>query len=410
MLAAIAASVSLDCYIACAQQPPPPNAIPPSLGAPATPAAPSAFPAAPISLPAASGPDPGAGLPIIPPLDPTSPATPPPVPVAPQAIGSGAPLTPPSDPFAERGNKSNFGNGPLNAFEAGAGYAAPGASSPDEVKRLESELAAFDNSRADAANAVFRLAECYRRLKRFDEAKVQYARILREFVDFPDLAKPSQKLLAQLGTAVIDATRTSNRMGPLDRLEMGLSGAREVGRSSQNESKLATILDQEMKQEAEIRHLEGIVRLLHDTEKPEALPPSIINDPRYARLKDGFESALGATPAADGSNPADHKEVDRRRAQIAEWLRSIYLPEEENQLKFLAEQRDRLQREEMELQKQLEEVRKTWRMNSPIGGSRSAEGAAIISRGGASSVEAVPPAPNYPPSGSAGPVPPPAIR
>jgi hypothetical protein len=53
----------------------------------------------------------------------------------------------------------------------------------------------FDDQREDAAQAIFGLAEAYRRLKRFTEARVQYARILREFVDFPELARQSQQQL-----------------------------------------------------------------------------------------------------------------------------------------------------------------------------------------------------------------------
>lgn len=67
----------------------------------------------------------------------------------------------------------------------------------DAVRHYEAVLAAFDSQRANAAQAVFRLGESYRKLGRPEEARIQYARILREFVDFPDLAALSQQQLAQ---------------------------------------------------------------------------------------------------------------------------------------------------------------------------------------------------------------------
>lgn len=70
--------------------------------------------------------------------------------------------------------------------------------SPEEaVRHYEAVVTAFDSQRASAAQAVFRLGESYRKLGRLDEARIQYARILREFVDFPDLAALSQQQLAQ---------------------------------------------------------------------------------------------------------------------------------------------------------------------------------------------------------------------
>jgi tetratricopeptide (TPR) repeat protein len=58
-------------------------------------------------------------------------------------------------------------------------------------------IAGFDSQREAAAHAVFGLGEAYRKMGRVDEARAQYSRILREFVDFPDISRQSQKLLAE---------------------------------------------------------------------------------------------------------------------------------------------------------------------------------------------------------------------
>jgi hypothetical protein len=64
------------------------------------------------------------------------------------------------------------------------------------ARAYERVIARFDRERPIAANAIFRLAECYRKLGRLEEANVQYARILREFPDENELVEHSRKFLA----------------------------------------------------------------------------------------------------------------------------------------------------------------------------------------------------------------------
>jgi uncharacterized protein YqgQ len=63
------------------------------------------------------------------------------------------------------------------------------------IKRYQQTIAKFDSRRSATAQAVFRLGECYRKMGRMEEAKVQYARILREFPDQEALVKSSQAYL-----------------------------------------------------------------------------------------------------------------------------------------------------------------------------------------------------------------------
>jgi len=64
------------------------------------------------------------------------------------------------------------------------------------AEHYQTVIQAFDDQRNEAANAIFRLAECLRKLNRHEEAKVKYARILREFPDFVELTKQSHVHLA----------------------------------------------------------------------------------------------------------------------------------------------------------------------------------------------------------------------
>jgi biopolymer transport protein ExbD len=118
---------------------------------------------------------------------------------------------------------------PAQDTGVGGGYAAaqPGTVSSTDLygagllsEEAEQDLAGaeaayrqaiqqFDRQREGAANAIFRLGEVYRKMGRTEEAKVQYARILREF---PDMVRLTELSHAQLiGDEA--RTRTTGRGG-----------------------------------------------------------------------------------------------------------------------------------------------------------------------------------------------------
>ena len=70
------------------------------------------------------------------------------------------------------------------------------------IQSYQSLVSQFDAQRPLAANAIFRMAECYRRLGRMEEARSQYARILREFADQAPLVRLSRKYAANLTTVM----------------------------------------------------------------------------------------------------------------------------------------------------------------------------------------------------------------
>ena len=89
----------------------------------------------------------------------------------------------------------------------------------DYVKAAEhyrSVIREFDAQRNEAANAVFRLGECLRKLGRLEEAKVQYARVLREFPDFVELTKQSHVHLVDRDD---DKETAKQRVFPMAELE-----------------------------------------------------------------------------------------------------------------------------------------------------------------------------------------------
>src|SRR5438876_10783760 len=67
------------------------------------------------------------------------------------------------------------------------------------IQAYQTVLNQFDNQRKIAATAVFRLAECYRKLGKTNEAVAQYQRVIQDFSDENSLVGPSERNLATLG-------------------------------------------------------------------------------------------------------------------------------------------------------------------------------------------------------------------
>jgi len=82
------------------------------------------------------------------------------------------------------------------------------------AQSYEALINRFDADRKNAATAVFRLGECYRKLGKPEEAKAQYQRIMREFGDQPDLVKLSREQLG-IGTGAVEkSAETPNTATP----------------------------------------------------------------------------------------------------------------------------------------------------------------------------------------------------
>ena len=64
------------------------------------------------------------------------------------------------------------------------------------VSGYQQVVAAFDEERKIAATALFRLAECQRKLHHDNQAKAAYQRIVREFADQDKLVELSRTILA----------------------------------------------------------------------------------------------------------------------------------------------------------------------------------------------------------------------
>ena len=65
------------------------------------------------------------------------------------------------------------------------------------IQSYQAVLAQYDEDRKSAATAVFRLAECYRKQGKSQEAIAAYSRVVRDFADQTKLAEPSRNQLSK---------------------------------------------------------------------------------------------------------------------------------------------------------------------------------------------------------------------
>jgi ankyrin repeat protein len=79
------------------------------------------------------------------------------------------------------------------------------------AQAYRSVISGYDQNRQLAATAVFRLAECYRKLGKTNEARVQYQRIVQEFPDQTALADLSRK---QTGAVTITVKSIDTASSP----------------------------------------------------------------------------------------------------------------------------------------------------------------------------------------------------
>jgi tetratricopeptide (TPR) repeat protein len=63
------------------------------------------------------------------------------------------------------------------------------------IQNYQAALSQFDEARQTAATALFRIAECYRKLGKDDQAMAAYKRVAQEFADQTKLAEQSRNIL-----------------------------------------------------------------------------------------------------------------------------------------------------------------------------------------------------------------------
>jgi|HubBroStandDraft_1064217.scaffolds.fasta_scaffold415395_1 hypothetical protein len=103
---------------------------------------------------------------------------------------------------------------------------------PAAVADYQQVVAAFDEERKTASAALFRLAECQRKLHHDDQAKAAYERIVREFADQGVVVEQSSTILA----AVYKVAPTPAAAPVVAKFDPQAENARQRYRSALKES------------------------------------------------------------------------------------------------------------------------------------------------------------------------------
>jgi hypothetical protein len=136
---------------------------------------------------------------------------------------------------------------------------------PAAVADYQQVVAAFDEERKTASAALFRLAECQRKLHHDDQAKAAYERIVREFADQGGVVEQSRTILA--ATYKITAIPAAPGRGAID---PQVENARQRYRNALQESLVLAESDQ--------ARIEGLVR-------QGVMAPEAVKDARERTLK-----------------------------------------------------------------------------------------------------------------------------
>ena len=88
------------------------------------------------------------------------------------------------------------------------------------IQAYQTVISQFDEQRKTAANAIFRLGECYRKQGKTNEANAEYERVLREFSEQVPLAKLSREhLSAQPGESVNETALSAIQLEEVREIE-----------------------------------------------------------------------------------------------------------------------------------------------------------------------------------------------
>ncbi len=85
------------------------------------------------------------------------------------------------------------------------------------IQAYQSIVARYDEDRKSAGTAMFRLAECYRKAGKREQAIAAYQRVTREFADQAALVEPSRQQLASLGVHESREVRPTRASTPVER-------------------------------------------------------------------------------------------------------------------------------------------------------------------------------------------------
>lgn len=118
------------------------------------------------------------------------------------------------------------------------------------IQAYQAIVAQFDEERKTAATALFRLAECYRKAGKREQAVAAYQRVVREFADQATLAESSRRQLT--GTFGLPESRSASNSAEAQ-LRLDLAAAQKAAESArQSEASTKRALEAARQGEREV--------------------------------------------------------------------------------------------------------------------------------------------------------------
>ena len=193
------------------------------------------------------------------------------------------------------------------------------------IQAYQTAVTQYDTQRQVAATALFRIAECYRKQAKTNEAAPFYQRVVRDFSDQTKLVELSRP-------HVLKAPRSRETQKSADELAAIAEEYQNATSLRQQELAAAVRLYEQGKAEEiaaqnEYANLEALTETVANTDTPEALPVEIA-DESYVSVKKTFESWILAPPP-EGADKENFENFERHKKKMREkmkmWLLEVWV-------------------------------------------------------------------------------------
>ncbi|MBI2924919.1 MAG: ankyrin repeat domain-containing protein [Verrucomicrobia bacterium] len=220
-----------------------------------------------------------------------------------------------------------FGADPLNeALQKGLLEEEANHNLDAAIQAYQSAVSQYDTQRQVAATALFRIAECYRKQAKTNEAAAFYQRVVRDFSDQTKLAELSRPHVPKPVHTVAGPQKRKSRTELQVLAEEFQRQTEEPRRRMDQARKEAERLGEEIATaQRETVNVQLTLASVRQSETPEALAVDI-PDEQYRIPKSLYETHVVLKGGAPQTDEERKVEGERLRQQMRAWLTLVYVP------------------------------------------------------------------------------------